>query len=107
MKEPQHIASVLLCDTEWSELELRENLEQYLLKALRGERPTQDGFPECDFYIEVSVYLWPKDIIVYLFFCDMAQRGVRVPLKRHYKIDRSADEIARDCIDQLWARFPV
>jgi hypothetical protein len=42
-----------------------------------------------------------------MFFCDMAERIVRLSVKRQFTNDRPANEIARECIEQLWARFPV
>lgn len=107
MEHHQYIRFVLLCDIEWSELELREHLEQYLLKALRGERPTQDDCPECDFYIEGSMHRFMEEVVVYLFICDMAERIVRVTTKQRFKDTRSAEDMAHECINQLWARFPV
>lgn len=105
MEHHQYIRFVMLCDIEWSEVELRENLERFLLTALRGERPTQDNYPECDFYIEGSMHQFNGEVVMYLFLCDMAQQIVRVTAKRRFKTERNAEEMAHECINQLWARF--
>ena len=104
MEEGFLIRFVLQCDTKWSQSETRDHLHDMLSKALRREPTTQDGYPECDFYIEGSVQWWTGATIIRLFLCDMGHRIVRIPLRMQFT-DRADDDIAQLCNNELWARF--
>lgn len=98
----RYIRFVMLCDNAWNGETLCERLVGALSTVLYGVQPSQDDWPDADYFVEGSAQWWGDDVRVRLAYCDIMMQRVRASAILQRNVAIGAEPIAREAVNQLY-----